>query len=163
MDCHGLSWTVMDCHGLSWTVMDKGSLTRHIKNIHKGIKYKCDQCNKEFTNSGTRNLLVWFGMGGCQMTSEFMWGEISILFHLEKFHGGWVGDIELQALGPGLSEIWNRPWELRLLKPTWRWPGPKLDNIYGKLSKKGERGKLETIIFTINIEKVVNVCLKTKM
>ena len=34
--------------------------------------------------------LVWFGMGGGQMTGEFIQEEISmLLFHLEKF-SGWV-------------------------------------------------------------------------
>ena len=37
---------------------------------------------------------VWFGMVGldmvgCQMRSEFIYEEVSILFHLEKFYGGW--------------------------------------------------------------------------
>ena len=29
--------------------------TTHIKYVHKGIKYNCDQCDKEFTHSGTRH------------------------------------------------------------------------------------------------------------
>ena len=74
-------------------------------------------------------LLLWFGMrGGCQMTSEFLCEEISLLFHLEKFYGcGWRVALQLylQAPGPGLLEIWNRPWDLRLLEFTWRWPGTK--------------------------------------
>ena len=26
-----------------------------INNVHKGIKYNCDQCDKEYTDSGQRN------------------------------------------------------------------------------------------------------------
>ena len=38
-----------DC-GKQYT--QKGHLTRHI--VHKGMKYKCDQCDKEFRSSGSR-------------------------------------------------------------------------------------------------------------
>ena len=34
---------------------------------------------------------VWYGfvcVGGCQMTSEFICEEISMLLHSEKFYGG---------------------------------------------------------------------------
>ena len=32
----------------------KSQLTIHINSVHKGIKYKCDQCDKEFTTSAHR-------------------------------------------------------------------------------------------------------------
>ena len=32
----------------------KSHLTININSVHKGIKYKCDQCDKEFTTSAHR-------------------------------------------------------------------------------------------------------------
>ena len=32
----------------------KDNLTTHINNVHKGMKYKCDQCDKEFASDGAR-------------------------------------------------------------------------------------------------------------
>ena len=40
--------------------------------------------------------LVWFGRGGCMMTSKFINEEISMLFFSKKFYGGggvWYGVI----------------------------------------------------------------------
>ena len=36
----------------------KSHLTININRVHKGIKYKCDQCDKEFTTSAHRYVLI---------------------------------------------------------------------------------------------------------
>ena len=48
---------------------------------------------------------------GSQMTNQFIQDEISMLFCSEKFYG-WVETLQLklQAAGPGLLEIWDKPW-----------------------------------------------------
>ena len=63
-----------------------------------------------------------FGMGGWCYSAQksFMVGGIAII---------------LQAPGPGLLEIWDRPWDLRLLEFNWRWPGPKLENNASSYNK----------------------------
>ena len=73
--------------------------------------------------------MVWYGGVGwwCQMTIEFIHEEISMLFHSEKFHGGWhkrlytwhkrLCDIAIIASSSRSRSL--RDLRLRLLEFTW--------------------------------------------
>ena len=53
--------SIFMCQQCDYKIMHKGSLLRHIKSKHKGIKFPCEQCDYKATRKGDllrqRNLI----------------------------------------------------------------------------------------------------------
>ena len=49
---------MLDCQDCGKQFTQKDKLTKHINSIHKGIKYKCKQCDKEYKTASHRSTHV---------------------------------------------------------------------------------------------------------
>jgi len=67
-----------------------GSLLRHIKTVHEGIKFSCDSCDQTFTQKGTLNTHIKTVHEGmkfpCDLCDHTFTQKASLYTHKKKIH-----------------------------------------------------------------------------